>query len=149
MKLFSRTRKFIKPFVDFPRWLNVSELKRNNKTLYGFAKDIAKPELPLVHVETFEQAMARLQLTEKDVSARRAFFLRMTMVYLLIAIAFVVYAVYLYRVDASILSIIMLASLVLAALALAFKQHFWYTQMKNRRLGLSFGDWVQYTFKGK
>lgn len=149
MKLFSRTRKFIKPFVDFPRWLNISELKRNNKTLYGFAKDIAKPELPPVHQETFEQAMVRLQLTEKDVLVRRAFFLRMTMVYVLIIAALVAYVIYLWTVDASILSISMLFSLLLVAAALAFKQHFWFIQMKSRRLGLSFGDWVQYTFKGR
>lgn len=145
--MFKRVGKIVKPFVNFPKWLDAKSLKKNNETLYGFAKDIAKPDLRPVSQESFEEAMVRLQLSEQDVVNRRAFFLRMAIFYGLFAIAVFSYGIYLFFNLVDIFPLLMALAVTVAALALWFKHHFWYVQMKQRRLGLSFDDWLKYTFK--
>jgi intracellular multiplication protein IcmV len=145
--MFKRVGKIVKPFVNFPKWLDTKGLKKNNETLYGFAKDIAKPELRPVSQESFDEAMVRLQLTEQDVATRRAFFLRMAIFYAVFAVAVFSYGIYLFFSLGDVFPLIMALAVTAAALALWFKHHFWYIQMKQRRLGLTFDDWLKCTFK--
>ncbi len=72
----------------------------------------------------------------------------MALLYFAIAVGLFVYTIVLlssYVFLGSLVSLI----LVVVALALAYREHFWFTQMKHRRLGLKFQDWLDYTFRGK
>lgn len=91
--------------------------------------------------ETFEEAIARMKLTEADLEERKKMFLTQVFIYLAAGFAVLAYAVWLafsgYFVE------MCLAFLVaLLALAYAFRSHFWLFQMKRRKLGCTFKEYL-------
>ena len=96
-------------------------------------------QLP-VREETFEEAVARFNLSEADILQRQKAFGRLAAFYLFIAVCLGIYTGYLYYKSAF-LSMLMTLVLILLACSFAFKEHFWYAQMCQRRLGLTFKDW--------
>jgi intracellular multiplication protein IcmV len=139
--------RFIKPLVNFPVWIGWKNLKENNQRLGALMKVLFAPSKINITPETFAEAVARLGLTEADISARQQYFKRLAILYALIAVALLVYAFYLLFVEETALGFAMSLAVVWMALALGFKQHFWYTQMRVRRLGLSFKDWLTLAFR--
>ncbi len=143
-----RVGRVVKPLVDFPRWMGWGRLKDNTTIVTGMAKGLltSKAATEYRH-ETFEEAAARLNLDEAAITARKKDLLRMTVFYLVIAVVLFLYAVYLFAVLGLFLGAIMGFVIGCVALTLAFRQHFWYIQMKYRRLGFTFNDWVNATFR--
>lgn len=91
--------------------------------------------------ETFDEAVARMNLTEADLEERKKMFLMQVFIYLGAGFAVLGYAVWLafggYFVE------MFLAFLVaLLALAYAFRSHFWLFQMKHRKLGCTFKEYL-------
>jgi len=138
--------RVLKPLVNFPAWMGLSRLKENNQKLGRLAKIVLMPQAIEIHRETFEDAVVRLELTEPAIQARQRYFKRLAMIYALIAALLLVYAFYLLIANQTVLGFVMTLVAVWVTLALAFKQHFWYTQMKVRRLGLSFTEWLLIAF---
>jgi intracellular multiplication protein IcmV len=139
--------RVVKPLVNFPVWMGLSRLRENNQKLGRLAKSVLTPTKVDVHRETFEAAVERLGLDEPMIQARQFYFKRLAIVYLLIAIALLGYAFYLLIIVGALIGFLMVLIAIWIALALAFKQHFWYTQMKARRLGLSFREWLSITLR--
>jgi intracellular multiplication protein IcmV len=145
---FRRIGRVVKPFVDFPRWMGWRNLKENGHMVGGLARDLLKSGKKVeVRKETFEEAIERLNLNEAAITARKKDLLFMTAVYLVVAVALIIYAVYLLVVLGLWLGAIMAVVVCCLSLSLAFRQHFWYIQMKYRRLGFTFNDWVNATFR--
>lgn len=134
-------RRYIRSFFDIPRWMGVNYLKHTAVSMRDLARTmftIRKPE----HEESFEQACKRLGLSEADVSERCQTFLRKAQVYLICCLLVLCYFIYLMlhgHYQASFLT----ASLTLMLFAFFFREHFWYTQIKHRRLGFTFAEWVK------
>lgn len=127
-------------FFDVPRWVNVKQYVETNKTLYTKIKDslrVAKP----VREETFEAAMHRLKITEQDLKARipenqRAFIILLSFIIVLCLYGF--YLIFHGKVAGT---LVVLAVIVFSAVR-AFQYSFWNFQIKNRKLGCSFKEWL-------
>jgi intracellular multiplication protein IcmV len=91
--------------------------------------------------ETFEQAVARLDLSEADIQGRQKMFLQQTVLYFLLGIAVISYGVFL-AFEHAITGMVMCLMVSLVAFANAFRAHFWYFQTKQRKLGCTIQEWL-------
>lgn len=97
-------------------------------------------------VETFEQAMARYQLTEEDLRERKKMFQIQLAIYSVGSIFMLGYTFYLIKAGHWIsltFSVVLLAYLVVSAL----KSHFWIFQIKKRKLGCTIQEWLNASIK--
>ncbi|HVV69295.1 MAG TPA: type IVB secretion system protein IcmV [Gammaproteobacteria bacterium] len=145
-KLFTGLGRAFFPFRNPKRMVGWDQLK---DSFNSFVRDPAKEvwdrkQKRVVIKETFEEALVRLNLSEEMVVERRKTFLRTALFFVGVALVLFVYTMYL-LFSGLFLATFIGCVLVVIALALAFRDHFWYTQMKHRRLGLSFSDWANYT----
>lgn len=102
---------------------------------------------PKGRVETFYQAIARYNLTAQDLDKMRNRFYYFSLFFLTFAIGMLIYAcdgLYQGEMLRSLGSL----SLVVFLLAQAFKYHFWYFQIVQKKLGCSFMEWVDFIRRG-
>ncbi len=128
-------------FFDVPRWVNAKQYVETNKTLYARIKDsfrIATPE----REETFEAAIHRLKLSGQDLQERLAANQRGLTIMLVFIVLLCFYGFYLIFHGSITGTLIALAVIVLSAVR-AFQYSFWSFQIKNKRLGCTFRDWLQ------
>ncbi|MGE3920546.1 MAG: type IVB secretion system protein IcmV [Gammaproteobacteria bacterium] len=142
MGFYSGVKKAVKPLVDVPRWLDVNRLMQFGTFIGTAAKrafTFQKPE----QKETFEQALARLKITEKDLAHRKREFTRLLVIYLIAFIAIFSYGIYLFS-TAHIKAGTLALAISLIPLVQIFRFHFWLFQIKSRKLGCSVREWFYY-----
>lgn len=137
-KWANRAKKVSKRFVN-PDWTNKdllikvgSGIKKTFWSIFSI-KSVVNPE-------TFAEAKIRLKLTEEQISSQKDSCLRLTYVFLLMAISMFGYSIYNFLEDNKVVSFATLG-LTFALLGFCFKFHFWYFQLKNRHLGYSLQEW--------
>ena len=119
-----------------------SSLTRNAEEIATAAKKILVPTQKPEKTESFEQALARLNLTQADLKEKQKNFLRLAFTFAAVAGVILTYAVYLLFFGS--FNAFMLAFIVsLIALSFAFRFHFWWFQVKKRKLGCSIKEWYE------
>jgi intracellular multiplication protein IcmV len=128
-----------KPMVDVKSWVGVETLKENTQQLSSVAKNVFTPKTAK-RKETFEGAMRRLRLTEKDLKEQEKNLSLQLFFYLLMATGVLCYALYLllFGVLTAFLLALVVCGLILAQ---AFRAHFWMFQIKHRKLGCEISEW--------
>jgi intracellular multiplication protein IcmV len=150
-KYMAEKKGFIKKsfgsMFNVTRWIAWGEIVGSSKIIWGITRNtLTTDRSPKDAIsETFEEAIQRLALTEDDIKIRQKTFLRNSIVYLIISMLLFAYVIYL-LVNGYILATF--TSLLLTSLVLvyAYREHFWYTQMKHRKLGLNFKIWWRLLF---
>ncbi len=133
------------PFRNPKRMVGWDQLKDSfDSYVRDPAKEIWDRKNKKVIKETFQEAITRLDMSEDMIIQRKKSFLKTALFFMGIAVILFIYTVYL-LFSGLFLGTFISGILVVIALALAFRDHFWYTQMTQRRLGLSFKEWVDYT----
>jgi hypothetical protein len=144
MSLTKRVGRLFKPFVNFPKWMGLTRLVANARGIKKSIEDI-RVHRPTVRVETFEQAMTRLHLTEKDIELRKRTCLILSIVYSLTTFLLLIYTLYLIihlRLGA------IIGLLITGLMAVfAYRESFWHFQMKTRKLGNTYRDWLSYMLR--
>ena len=130
------------------RWVGYEQIAANGRTIKNIVNGITKSTKSTYHPMTFEECMQHYNLTEDDIKKRMKNSRIVAIICLSLSICMTVYMFYLF-VRHLPLSAIICAVLTLVLLAYAFREHFNYFQMKQRRLGCTFKDWFAATFKGK
>lgn len=149
-KIFRGIGRTIKPFVNFPSWMGWKQIAQGGSTIKTAAKslmDNTSPDQPIRRKETFEQAVVRLRLSPEDLKQRMKQFRMMAFLYGAIGLGLFVYTIILF-INFSIMAGLLSVTLSALAFALAFRQHFWYFQMKQRKLGCTVKEWFHGTFGG-
>lgn len=141
MKATRRIGRVIKPFVNFPRWMGLSMLLANGKAIVNMLKEM-KIYRPAIRSESFEQAKQRLRLTDEDIKSRIRNCLILSVIYYLSTLAFLLYTLYMIFHGCIGMIVGLLITILMAVFA--YREHFWYFQLKTRSLGNSFHDWVAY-----
>ena len=139
-----KTRHFMKTFIDIPRWVGVEEIVTVARSVKRLGRSLFVPKQP-ERIETFEQAVERLDLTEDAIKQRCRQYYIFAMIYAIAALLFMGYAIHVLFLKHYFTFI---TTIVLAVLLMtfAFREHFWYTQMKYRRLGFTFQEWFKSVF---
>jgi hypothetical protein len=129
-----------KTFINPAAWIGYNGLVEQNKAIYGILTNLKTVPQPGVS-ETFEEAMKRQGLTEKDLQEGISTYSALALVFLMLGLAALAYAIYLLGRYGSLLGTLL--GVVVAAMfaAQAFKYDFWALQMRKRTLGLTFEDW--------
>jgi intracellular multiplication protein IcmV len=142
MKTTKDGKPLRKPFFNFRGWLGWDEIARNGSAIKNMASTLFEVKEP-TRLETFEESLVRQQLTETDVLNKLKKFKQLFIIFFIASICLFTYALYMLISQAYISS---LACFGLTAFLLAqtFRYHFWWFQMKHRKLGCTFKEWLQY-----
>lgn len=137
---YRAARGLYKNFFNVSAWLSFDYMKNSFASMYALLKSIfQKPES--TRQESFEQAMLRMNLSEKDIDQRYEQSKRLSWLYATMMSVIWAYSLYLFLV-APLLSGA-LAFVVGGICALKFvKMRFWMYQIRERRLGCSLRDWL-------
>lgn len=135
LKRRQRIKNTLRRWVDYER---LSDHATGFKTIFS---KLLVPQSPQYH-ENFDHAIERLKLKPVDIQKRMQSLKRLVMIMLMIAAVIFVYTLYnlihTYWIS-SILSFILFT----LTLVLAFRYHFWYFQLQQRKLGTTFWQWFQ------
>jgi len=145
MGVFRTIGKAVKPLVNAPKWMGYRDLKATTKNVGRFAKLLLKPQRS-ERQETFEEAFARYDLDEKTLASRAAGLKRNAIVYVIVAALVFAYTVFLFFSGYHRASFVGILISILA-LSFAYREHFRYMMIKQRRLGCGFADWLKFCFK--
>lgn len=144
MKVTSAFGRIFKPLVNFPRWMNLGQLKANAAAIKKMIQDM-RLYRPAIREETFEEAMQRLNLTEEILKERMRTCFILGLLYTVGAIGFLIYTIYMIWHGHLGMILGILITVLLAVFA--YRESFWYFQMKTRKLGNTFKDWVSYILR--
>lgn len=97
--------------------------------------------------ETFEEAIARLGLKEGDLEERKAMFFWQTLFFLAFGLVILAYGVAL-AFERSLNGMVYAFVVAVLCWAYAFRNHFWLFQLKQRKLGCTFKEWLDSSLKG-
>jgi intracellular multiplication protein IcmV len=100
--------------------------------------DNEKPAL----TESFTAAQEQLKLTDADLLNRQKALLRLSIFMTVLALFIVTYSVYHFYYGAYRAGLLSLVVMMIS-IALAFRYHFWYYQIKSRKLGCTVGEWFR------
>ena len=144
MGVIKSTRKILGIFINLrvDQWFGLKDHLYNIRFITGRARELFTPK-EADRSETFEDAMDRLDISQTELDATDKYYSSLIYLFIFIAVAIALYSLYQALVLKSILSTIMTFSLVLFALANAFRYHFWRFQIRSKKLGCSFRDWLE------
>ncbi|MBA2650212.1 MAG: type IV secretion protein IcmV [Legionella sp.] len=129
------------------RWLDWARVKAGSKYFYRSTKEIISPQVGKKQ-ESFNSAVHTYKLNDQELHIKQQALLRLSLLMLSFATLILGYAVYQFifgTIHAGLLSLVVMG----IALVLAFRYHFWYFQIKQRKLGCTFQEWVKALRGGK
>lgn len=141
-----RIRNAIKTSVNVPAWVGWSVIAEQGTFIKNTVQSLLaiNPKEP-PPPEEFNEAMQRLNLSEQDLAERAKQRLIMTAIYLAGALGIFLYGIFHFS-SSNHIGGVMALFVVFYCLIQAFSQHFWYFQIKQRRLGCTFREWLRWTF---
>ena len=126
--------------VDVPKWIGYRQLVKTNRSLFSFAKKFFLPEQATTQ-ESFQAALERLKLTEVDIAQRMKEFTRLLWIWILLFFVSIAYSLRL-LLEHSLRGFFPCLGIAVIILTQMFRYHFWIFQIKQRRLGCGFRDWL-------
>jgi intracellular multiplication protein IcmV len=142
----SRVAKLFNRIINIPSWIDWDR----TKSLSLYLLDVFQKLIVLKKAgasTSFEAVTKQLNLSDEDLLQRQKGLLRMSLLMLLIAFLIFFYDMYLFIVGGYLGGLLGLV-LMLIALTLAFRYHFWYFQIKHRKLNCSLKEWYKQGLKG-
>ena len=124
----------------FYLWLDVSRLKGFFEYIKTLFKKIFVPQ-PKKAEESFDDAKKRLNLTDEQLLKQARALFRVSLLMLGLGGLLLCYGVY-QIFYGSLLAFLLSLVVTLIALALAFRYHFWFFQIKTKQLGCSWKAWL-------
>lgn len=147
MGLLKKIKSGLGHIFDFrvDRWVDLRYLKKSSDYYLQETKrlfTLQKAE----HDENFAEAAERLTLSEKELDEQAKRYAYMAVLFLGIGLLFLIYGTLLVIWKNWMGSIISF-SMTLYAFALAFRAHFWFFQISQKRLGCTASEWFQFFVK--
>jgi intracellular multiplication protein IcmV len=137
----SAVNNFIKAFVNPRAWVGYDMMKEVFYYLLdAFSKFFVRKQGK--QYNKIDDVMIKLSLSEKDILERKKGFFLMAIIMLVVSLLVFGYTLYhlLYR---QYLAVGIGSVVLLLSLTFAFRYHFWYFQLKERKLGCSLGEWFR------
>lgn len=138
MRFVGRKLKFL---VDVPTWMSYRDLRSHGSNIFQIAVSIfRRPHYG--RRESYEEAVSRLQLTQADLLSRQRQLFVASLLYGALALGLAIYSIYLFFIGHFAGGLLALVVTAMAS-ALGYKESFCYMQMRQRRLGCTWRDWVK------
>ncbi len=135
--VFKVTRK---TFFNPTGWLGYDMLSAQFKLSSDIIKNAFAPRVAR-HTETFDEAMARLQLTESDIQKIGSRYFLIALIFFVCGILTFLFSFYLLFHYVAIAGWILGLATTGLFIAYSFRNHFLYFQIKHRKLGCTFAEW--------
>lgn len=136
-----RIIRILARIFDLRSWFDFDRIKSFTLYLMNGFKKMFIPQTGN-YGEAFQDAMVRFHITEKELHNKKNALLRLSLLMCGVSICIFGYAIYQMffgNVKATLVSIVV----TFIALALSFRYHFWYFQIKKRKLGCTFHEWYR------
>lgn len=144
---FSRMSHVVKSIFDVRRWSDYDRVKTYTTYLMDGVKKLFVPQKAASDV-SFEEAMALMKISEADLKKQQGALYRLSVFMCVLAAGFFFYAVY-HLFYGAFRAVAISLIVMCMALTLGFRYHFWYFQMKQRKLGCTFSEWYRQGLRGK
>lgn len=138
----SRIVTILSSIFNLRAWIDFDRLKSFTTYLVNGFKKMFVPQKLTGPGESFEDAMSRLNISEKDLQDKKTALYRLSLLMCVAALFIFAYAIY-HLVYGGYRAVIISLVVMLIALVLAFRYHFWYFQIKERRLGCTMQEWYR------
>ena len=142
----SRTKRLIGRILNVRSWVDFDRIRAGLRYITGVSATYFVPG-KTKKTESFDEAVARLKLSEAALLARKKGLFRLSLCMVgaaMLVLGYAVYNLYYEYFTAAFLSLIVMC----LALVLAFRYHFWYFQIKHHQLGCSLSEWFHQGLMG-
>ena len=143
----SRIGRVFSRIINVRRWFDWERTKSYAIALKNGIKFFIVPR-KATKTETFEQATEKLHLNDEELSLKQKALLRLSLLMLILAIIIFIYSV-LHLYWGSFRAFFVSLAVTCIALSLAFRYHFWYFQIKHRKLGCTVEEWYRQGILGE
>ncbi|HBD9373371.1 TPA: type IVB secretion system protein IcmV [Legionella pneumophila] len=133
--------------INVRKWFDWDRMRSLTLYLVNGIKRLFIPQEP-THVESFDEAARKLKLSEADLVIKQKALLRLSIIMVIAAFMIFIYTGYQFLYGSWKATIISLV-VVMIALVLAFRYHFWYYQIKQRKLGCTVKEWYRQGLLGE
>lgn len=142
MSRWRKVTKAIGVLVNFriDQWLNLPGIKNTTRYFWQQGKQLFKIQ-QAQYAETFEEAVQRLELTPELLKLQKKRYFLLFLFFLMVALMLLGYTLFLLIIGNTLGALISL-SLVIYAASLAFRFHFWYFQISQKKLGCDVQEWL-------
>lgn len=130
--------------MDVPKWIGYRQLVKSNRSIVALLKKFFIPEQTHTQ-ESFVAALQRLNLKESDLVLRCREFTRLMWIWIFLFFVTIAYSLYL-LLEHSLRGFFPSLAISFIILTQVFRYHFWIFQIKQRRLGCNFRDWLSSYF---
>lgn len=132
----------LKKIFNFRWWVDYDRLKSFTQYIIDLLKKYFIPAPKPETDESFETAQQELNLSEAELLSKQKGLYRLSVLMSVIAVFLFAYSMY-HLYYAAYKAVVLSLVVMFLALTMAFRYHFWYFQIKNRRLGCSFNEWFR------
>ncbi|OGT32986.1 MAG: hypothetical protein A3C44_06540 [Gammaproteobacteria bacterium RIFCSPHIGHO2_02_FULL_39_13] len=145
MGILNYFKHTIKDNTNVKGWTSWDSVKTGGKTVKDIISDMKPAEQDSAKKMTFDEAIKKYELTEQDLARQMRTHLLVSMMCFLLGIGAMGWTFYL-LFQVMILSGFMSLSLSFLMLAYAFREHFYYFEIKQRRLDCTTKEWALHFF---
>lgn len=144
---YSRVVSVIKGIFNIRSWADYDRMKSFTLYLFNGIKKMLIPQ-PKVNEDisaskkAFDDQFAAMNLTDQELSDRAKGLYRLSIVMCFVAVGIFGYTLY-QLVQGGYRAVMVSLVLTAISLVLAFRYHFWYFQIKERRLGCTIRQWYR------
>jgi intracellular multiplication protein IcmV len=140
-------RSTVKSLFDVKSWMGWRSLAQNGAWIRGMYSDLLRPVHTETVKETFEDACQRYGYTPEFLKHQQLEFQKATHVYLALLGAGCLYMFWLIYKQKILASFVMLP-LNFMLFSFYFRESFWLMQIRQKRLGMTFKDWLSIVVLG-
>lgn len=132
-----------KTFIDFGAWIGLESIIAQSKMIWGILRGAAAVPPPGAS-ESFEDAVKRQGLTEKDINDGERTYRLFAIMFFVLGMIALAYGIFILVHHQSYSGLVLAAVSSALLFSQAFKYDFWSLQMRRRHLGLTYADWKRY-----
>lgn len=143
----SRTGRILRRFFNVTEWVDLKRIVEGKNYIISLCErylilknEVSNPSLS--DIETFEAAKKRLNLTDNDILIKQKSLFRLAV--LMFASACLLFCYFVYNLLLAHFAAAFVTWIVMSlAFVLAFRYHFWYFQIKQKKLGCTASQWFK------
>lgn len=143
----SKIFRLISSIFNVRAWFDWDRVRAFTLYLVTGFKKLFVPQKPQ-QVDSFKEVSKKMDLNDESLSKKEQALLRLSILMLSFACIILGYAGY-QLFYGSIKAFLVSFVLTLIALTLAFRYHFWYYQIRHRKLGCTFDEWFRQGLLGE
>lgn len=139
----------VKSCVNVKGWIGYDNIKSQTIMLSGLIKAIFfHKQQKIVETKDFDTVLKQMNVTEEDLKKRAAMYLRRSIVFFCVGILGLIYMIYIFLVKKYLLAGIVMLLISIVLFLQAYSMNLYYIQIKRRKLGLSFKEWLSSLVSG-